>query len=30
LIYNTGRMIIWDDDGTPRVRDAQGKWVALF
>ncbi|HTP09954.1 MAG TPA: response regulator transcription factor [Anaerolineae bacterium] len=30
LIYNTGRMIIWDDDGTPRVRDAQGKWVMLF
>ena len=30
LIYNTGRMIIWDEDGTPRVRDAQGKWVALF
>jgi DNA-binding NarL/FixJ family response regulator len=30
LIYNTGRMIIWDDDGTPRVRDAQGKWVPLF
>ncbi len=30
LIYNTGRMIIWDDDGTPRVRDAQGKWQPLF
>jgi DNA-binding NarL/FixJ family response regulator len=30
LIYNTGRMIIWDDDGTPRVRDAQGKWLPLF
>jgi DNA-binding NarL/FixJ family response regulator len=30
LILNTGRMIIWDDDGTPRVRDAQGKWVTLF
>jgi len=30
LIYNTGRMIIWDEDGTPRVRDAKGKWVSLF
>jgi DNA-binding NarL/FixJ family response regulator len=30
LILNTGRMIIWDDDGTPRVRDAQGKWLPLF
>ena len=30
LIFNTGRMIIWDDDGTPRVRDAQGKWLPLF
>ncbi len=30
LIYSTGRMIIWDEDGTPRVRDAQGKWVHLF
>ena len=30
LILNTGRMIIWDEDGTPRVRDAQGKWLPLF
>ena len=30
LIYNAGRMIVWDADGTPRVRDAQGKWVTLF
>jgi DNA-binding NarL/FixJ family response regulator len=30
LIFNSGRMIIWDDDGTPRVRDAQGKWLPLF
>ena len=30
LIYNGGRMIVWDADGTPRVRDAQGKWVTLF
>ena len=30
LIFNTGRMIIWDDDGTPRVRDARGEWMPLF
>jgi DNA-binding NarL/FixJ family response regulator len=30
LIFNMGRMIIWDEDGTPRVRDAQGKWLPLF
>ncbi len=30
LIYNTGRMIVWDEDGTPRVRDTQGKWIPLF
>ena len=30
LIFNTGRMIIWDDDGTPRVRDARGEWLPLF
>jgi len=30
LIFNTGRMIIWADDGTPRVRDAQGRWLPLF
>ena len=30
LILSTGRMIIWDDDGTPRVRDVQGKWLPLF
>ena len=29
LIYNTGRMIVWDDDGTPRIRDAKGEWVPL-
>jgi DNA-binding NarL/FixJ family response regulator len=29
LIYNTGRMIKWDDDGTPRVRDAKDVWVSL-
>ncbi len=30
LIYNTGRMIIWDADGTPRVRDARGEWIPLY
>ena len=30
LIYNTGRMIIWDEDGTPCVRDARGEWVPLY
>jgi len=30
LILNTGRMIMWDADGTPRVRDARGKWLPLF
>jgi DNA-binding NarL/FixJ family response regulator len=30
LIYNTGRMIIWDEDGTPRVRDARGEWLPMY
>jgi len=30
LIYNTGRMIVWDEDGTPRVRDARNEWVPLY
>jgi len=30
LIYNTGRMIIWSQDGTPRVRDARGEWIPLY
>ena len=30
LIYNTGRMIVWDEIGTPRVRDARGEWVPLY
>jgi len=30
LIVTTGRMIIWDADGTPRVRDARGEWVAMY
>jgi len=29
LIYTTGRMIVWDDDGTPRVRNARGEWAPL-
>jgi DNA-binding NarL/FixJ family response regulator len=29
LIYNTQRMIVWDEHGTPRVRDARGDWVPL-
>jgi DNA-binding NarL/FixJ family response regulator len=30
LIVNTGRMIVWEQDGTPRVRDARGDWVPLY
>jgi DNA-binding NarL/FixJ family response regulator len=30
LIFNSGRMIIWDDDGTPKVRDARGEWLPLY
>jgi DNA-binding NarL/FixJ family response regulator len=30
LIFNTGRMIVWDDDGTPRVRNAKGEWVPMY
>ena len=30
LIFNTGRMIVWDETGTPRVRDARGEWVPLY
>lgn len=29
LIYNTGRMIVWDENGTPCVRDARGDWVPM-
>lgn len=29
LIFNTGRMIMWDADGTPRVRNARDEWVPL-
>jgi len=30
LIYSTGRMIVWDAHGTPRVRDARGEWMPLY
>ena len=30
LIYNTGRMIVWDESGTPLVRDARSEWVPLY
>ncbi|HLF27575.1 MAG TPA: response regulator transcription factor [Anaerolineae bacterium] len=30
LIYNTGRMIIWDETGAPRVRDARGEWLPMY
>lgn len=29
LIYTIGRMIVWDNDGTPRVRNARGEWAPL-
>jgi len=28
LIVRTGRLIAWDEDGTPRVLNEQGEWVA--
>jgi DNA-binding NarL/FixJ family response regulator len=28
VIARTGRLITWDDDGTARVLDARGEWVA--
>jgi DNA-binding NarL/FixJ family response regulator len=28
LILREGRLIQWDEDGTPRVEDARGQWVA--
>jgi DNA-binding NarL/FixJ family response regulator len=28
LIVWAGRLLAWDDDGTPRVEDARGQWVA--
>jgi len=30
LIYNTGRMIVWDETGTSLVRDARGDWTPLY
>ena len=30
LIYGTGRMIVWDETGTPLVRDARGDWAPLY
>lgn len=27
LIVHSGRLIAWDEDGTPRVEDARGAWV---
>lgn len=30
LIFNSGRMIVWDDDGTPKVRDARGEWLPWY
>jgi DNA-binding NarL/FixJ family response regulator len=29
LIVQAGRLITWDDDGTPRVQDHRGEWVEL-
>ena len=30
LIYTTGRMIVWNADGKPCVRDARGEWAPLY
>jgi hypothetical protein len=27
MIVHAGRLIRWDDDGTPRVLDERGNWV---
>lgn len=27
LIVRAGRMIVWDDDGTPRIQNERGEWV---
>lgn len=29
LIYQRRQLIMWDEDGTPRVADPSGKWVVL-
>jgi DNA-binding NarL/FixJ family response regulator len=28
VIYNAGRLILWGDDGIPKVMDERGEWVA--
>ncbi|HZY46020.1 MAG TPA: response regulator transcription factor [Anaerolineae bacterium] len=30
LIYNTGRMIVWNESGTPCVRNAKGEWIPMY
>ena len=30
VIYQTGQLIVWDEDGTARVMDQRGEWVPLF
>ena len=30
LIYSTGRMIVWDESGTPLARNARGDWTQLY
>jgi hypothetical protein len=27
IIVNTGRLLSWDDNGTPLVMDERGEWV---
>jgi DNA-binding NarL/FixJ family response regulator len=29
IIYHCNQLIVWDDDGTPRVSDKKGEWVPL-
>jgi len=29
IIYQTGQLIMWDEDGTARVMDQRGEWVPL-
>jgi DNA-binding NarL/FixJ family response regulator len=29
IIYHRRQLVVWDEDGTPRVADPQGKWVML-
>ena len=30
IIYQTGQLIVWDEDGTARVMDQREEWVPLF